>query len=93
MRYSERFDRELSDLEACAMDLADGENTADHELAARLDDLINGYPVDAEAVRRHADAVARIHRTRRDERTARKHIDTVHQAFLDEIYEDYDPVY
>ena len=93
------FEADIEALEAAAVDvaLADerGEDAATKrtEFAGTLDHVTNTYPVDCGTLASHAEEVARIYRTRRDRGTASKHADTVHQAFMDEVCEDYEPTF
>lgn len=98
MEYSDEFDHELSDLEACAVRLAAVENHSADELDAKrhfcavLDDLINTYSVDCDKLTDHTDEVARTFH-REDEKTAFKEISTLHEVFLNEVCDDYDPTF
>ena len=93
------FDRDLADLEAAVLDVArDADTDAPHrlderDLVAALDHLLNTYPVSEERLLGHLEEVRRIHETRRTESTASKHVDTVHQVFLDDVCPDYEPRY
>lgn len=99
MESSAAFESEIEKLENAAIRLALGEADGESdpqlqsEFAAVLDHVLNTYAVDYESLTTHVEAVARIWRTRDHESTASKHVDTVHQAFMAEVCDDYDPVY
>jgi len=99
MEYSEEFDDEVAEIEDTAIHLANCETVGQidiqqkHQLAAQLDYISNTFPVSCEAVTQHIEEVKRIWKTRENPNTASKHIDTVHQAFLDEVCEEYKPQY
>ncbi|MFC6784464.1 hypothetical protein ACFQFH_02800 [Halobaculum halobium] len=96
MEYSDAFESDLEDLEDAAIQLVTKtEDRLEHErrFAAILDHIVNTYPIECEQVVTHTKTVARIWETRTHATTASKHTDTVHQAFLDGICDDYDPVY
>ncbi|WP_096395309.1 hypothetical protein [Halorubrum trapanicum] len=93
------FESDVEHLENAAIRLAESEADGEpdpqlqSEFAAVLDHVLNAHAVDYESLTTHAEAVARIWRTRDHESTASKHVDTVHQAFMAEVCDDYDPVY
>ncbi|RLM60054.1 hypothetical protein [Halorubrum sp. Atlit-26R] len=99
MEYSAAFESDVGDVENAAIRLAESEADGEadpqlqSEFAAVLDHVLNTYAVDCESLTTHVEAVARIWRTRDHETTASKHVDTVHQAFMAEVCDDYDPVY
>jgi hypothetical protein len=96
MEHSEAFERDIEDVEATAIALVeaeeDGESMAHNDYLAALDHVINTYPVPTDAVRDHAERVASIHRNN-PESTASQRISTQHEAFMDEVCEDYDPTF
>jgi iron-sulfur cluster repair protein YtfE (RIC family) len=99
VEYTVEFESDVEALEDAAIRLAESEADGESdpqlqsEFAAVLDHVLNTYAVDYESLTTHVEAVARIWRTRDHESTASKHVDTVHQAFMAEICDDYDPVY
>jgi len=99
MEYSEDFEREIEEIEDTAIHLANCETVGQvdiqqrNQLVAQLDHIINTFEVDCETVLSHTDEVKRIWKTRDHPNTAEKHIDTVHQAFLAEVCDNYDPQY
>jgi len=99
MEYSEEFEHEIEEIEDTAIHLANCESVGQidiqqkNQLVAQLDHIINTFPVSCEAVTQHIEEIKRIWKTRENPNTASKHIDTVHQAFLHEVCEDYDPLY
>lgn len=99
MEYSAEFERDLSQLEAIAAELQTTEDGSDeHRMAQQdltlfLDDIINKFPVPPHRVRNHVAEISRIYRTREHESTASKHAATVHEVFLDDVCDDYDPLY
>jgi hypothetical protein len=98
MEYTDEFEDMLEDLESCAihLEICDQEGQIDlaeeNYYAALLDDMINTYDIECDQLTNHTEAMTRIFRTR-DESTALKHMETVHEAFLAEICDDYDATY
>lgn len=99
MEYSEEFQQEIEEIEDTAIHLANCETVGQidiqqkQQLAAQLDYIINKFPISCEAITQHIEEVKSIWKTRENLNTASKHIETVHQAFLDEVCEDYKPHY
>lgn len=99
MKYGEEFESDIEELENTAIHLAicDIEGQVDpqqeNQFAAVLDHIVNTYKVDCETVVTHIQDVSRIWKTRNNSNTASKHVDTVHQAFMSEVCDDYDPQY
>lgn len=97
MEYSDGLESDLEELEDVAIQLATADEHAilqqERRFAAILDNIVNTYPIDCESVLTHTQNVVRIWKTRDHSNTASKHIDTIHQAFLDEICDDYNPKY
>lgn len=99
MEYSEDLKDGIEDLESCALRLATTNEETDQYIDAQrhycavLDHMINTYPIGSETLIDHSNEVARVyHRTERFE-TALKRIETIHQSFLDEMCDEYSPVY
>jgi hypothetical protein len=99
MKYSEDFEREINEIEDTAIHLANCEEVGQVDIQQRnqfviqLDHIINTFDIECETVLIHTDEVKRIWKTRENTNTAEKHIATVHQAFLAEVCDDYDPQY
>lgn len=99
MEYSDELDQEIEEIENTAIHLANCESVGQidiqqrNQLVAQLDHIINTFPVSCEAVNNHISEVKRIWKTRDNANTASKHVDTVHQAFMSEVCDDYDPQY
>jgi len=99
MEYDPEFESDVEALENAAIRLAASETDGradpqrQSEFAAVLDHVLNTYPIGCETLTTHVEAVARIWRTRDHETTASKHVATVHEAFLDEVCDDYRPIY
>jgi hypothetical protein len=99
MECSAAFESDIEALEDAAIRLAESETDGEadpqlqSEFAGVLDHVLNTYAVDHESLTGHVEAVARVWRTRDHETTASKHVDTVHQAFMAEVCDGYEPVY
>jgi hypothetical protein len=97
VEYSASFEADIEDLERVVVALVEADEGADSDAVHRdylvvLDHVINTYPVPAAAVRSHAERVAAIH-DNNDPGTASKRIATQHEVFMDEVCDDYDPVF
>ncbi|MFB6251782.1 MAG: hypothetical protein ABEI27_08890 [Halobellus sp.] len=92
MNYSAALEDDLADLERAAVESARGDGDK-RDLVAALDHLLNTYLISEARLLEHIDEIRRIYETRRNENTASKHVDTVHEAFLAEVCVDYDPTY
>lgn len=97
MEYSAAFETDIEDLERVVVELVEADEGQESDAVHRdylvvLDHVINTYPVPAAAVRSHAERVAAI-RDNNDPGTASKRIATQHEVFLDEVCDDYEPVF
>lgn len=97
MQCSASFEADIEALERVVVELAEADEGPDSDAVHRdylvvLDHVINTYPVPAAAVRSHAERVAAIH-DNNDSGTASKRIATQHEVFMDEVCDDYEPVF
>lgn len=98
MDHTDQLENQIEDLESVSVRLAatdpetDDYLDAQHHLCAIIDDLVNTYSLRSDQLFKHSEVVASTYRVN-PPKQALKRIETIHQAFLSEICDNYDATY